>query len=357
MELEVDSTGLFARPLSPHAMDVLTAVRGVRKIMQASSRNSETDVDIAILSWNRPDETIEAVASALSQTGVARKVLIVDQGSEASNLARLRAYCDNKPDVVLKCLPANVGVAEGRNVAIALGSAPFIIGLDNDAVFTDDGVAARAVQRMRAEPRLGIIAFRILDFDTREETHWDYPESYRNAPVDSFETTRFLGGGQAIRRDAFEAVGGYDAALFFIGEERDISWRILNAGYRIKWFRDLGILHHEDASQKVTWTHRRYYFTVRNTLYINYKFGMAWWRLARATAAFWVRGVSNGLLGAAVQGTLASVGMIWRFVRLSPNKAPYRLSADVRRYIRETDQEGRRTLVQRLRRMFARLPH
>lgn len=325
-------------------------------IMTNNSAAEPVDVDVTMLAWNRPDETIEAIASALAQTCIRRRVFVVDQGSDPENLARLKAFCADKPDVTLKCLERNVGVAEGRNIAIAMGSAPIIVGMDNDAVFPDSTTIARAAQRLADDPKLGVIAFRILDFDTRAEDHWDYPPAYRDDTVMTFEATRFLGGGQAIRRQAFDAAGGYDGALFFIGEERDIAWRIINAGYRIRWFRDIAILHHEHASQKVTWTRRRYYFTVRNTLYINFKFGMPPLQLLRATLAFLVRGMRNGLFAAAMEGIFASVGMMRRFARISGNKAAYRLSDDVRRYISETDQEAKRSFGDRIRGLFTRLP-
>jgi GT2 family glycosyltransferase len=313
----------------------------------------DVQVDIVIVSWNRPDETIAAVASALAQTGVRRRVHVLDQGSDPPNIARVKAFCADKPDVTLQCLERNIGIAEGRNRVIAMGTAPIIIGLDSDAVFDDPGCAARAAARMAGDERLGIIAFRILDSDTRRESHWDYPAKYREA--ETFETTRFLGGGHAMRRAAYEAVGGFDGALFFIGEERDIAWRIINAGYRIRWFRDIAVLHEVDARAKVTWGSKRYYFTVRNTMYVNYKFGMSAWRQARAAIAFVVRGVANGVIRQAVAGVMDSIGMMRRFRRNATAKDVYQLSPETRGYIAATDMHGE-SLLNRVRRQFSSLP-
>lgn len=310
-------------------------------------------VDIVIVSWNRPDETIAAIASALAQMGVRRRVCVLDQGSDPPNIARVKAFCADKPDVTLRCLEHNVGIAEGRNRVIAMGTAPIIVGLDSDAVFDDPGCAARAAGRMAADERLGIIAFRILDSDTRREAHWDYPPNHREA--ETFETTRFLGGGHAMRRAAYEAAGGFDGSLFFIGEERDIAWRIINAGYRIRWFRDIAVLHEVDARAKVTWGSRRYYFTVRNTMYVNYKFGTPAWRQARAALAFVVRGVANGVVRQAVAGVTDSLAMMRRFKRTVADKAVYRLSPETRAYIAATDMRGE-SLLDRVRRQFSSLP-
>ncbi len=314
----------------------------------------DVQVDIIIVCWNRPDETIDAIASALAQTGVRRRILVLDQGSEPDNVARVKAFCAGKPDITLKCLDRNVGIAEGRNLAIAMGTAPIIVGIDSDAVLADETCVARAVAKMEADATLGIIAFRILDNDTRREAHWDYPQVHREA--ETFEATRFLGGGHAMRRAAFDASGGYDAALFFIGEERDIAWRVINAGYRIRWFRDLEVLHHPVATQKVTWSGRRFYFTVRNTMYINYKFGMPAWRLLRGAAAFLVRGTANGLATHAVKGVWDSLGMMWRFSRSATDKSLYRLSSEAERYIDATDVKRDESLLTRVRRQFSSLP-
>ena len=313
----------------------------------------DVQVDITIVSWNRPDETIAAIASALAQTGVRRRVFVLDQGSEAANVARVKAFCADKPDVALQCLERNIGIAEGRNRVLAMGTAPIIVAIDSDAVFDDAGCVARAAERMAADPQLGVIAFRILDTGTRHESHWDYPPQYREA--ETFESTRFLGGGHAMRRAAYEKAGGYDGNLFFIGEERDIAWRIINAGYRIRCFRDLAVLHEVDARGKVTWGSKRYYFTVRNTIFINYKFGLPAWRQLRAAAAFVVRGVANRVVRQAVAGVWDSLGMMWRFRRSTADKAIYRLSSEVRAYIAATDTRGE-SLLKRVRRQFSSLP-
>jgi GT2 family glycosyltransferase len=314
-------------------------------------------VDIIILDWNRPDDTIKAIDSALAQDGVVRNVIVLDQGSAPENRARVTAFCANHPDVQFIALPDNVGVAAGRNIATEAGSAPVVVSLDNDAVFTDPGCVARAVAHLAADPKLGAVAFRILDANTEEEQIWDYPEQYRDGNLASFEVTRFLGGGYAMRRAAFQAAGGYDAALFFTGEERDLAWRMINVGYRIRWCRDLGILHTPFAAGKVTWSGQRYFFTVRNTLYINQKFGAGFWALSVSAAAYVVRGAYNGLAWSAAKGVFAALGMIWRFTRSGEHKAKYHLSPEARRYIQATDLRGNgESLMSKLTRQFSRLP-
>ena len=94
-------------------------------------------VDVIILSWNRVADTIAAIESALSQQGVSVRVQVVDQGSTLENLGRLKKAIAAWPNVTLKELGLNVGVARGRNIATRMGMAPYVVALDNDAVFPD----------------------------------------------------------------------------------------------------------------------------------------------------------------------------------------------------------------------------
>jgi len=313
--------------------------------------------DIIILSWNRSDDTIHAIQSALSQLNVTRKIWVVDQGSDADHRSRLASFVSGLPDVHVHWLPRNVGVAAGRNFATQLGAAPYVISLDNDAVFADDECVARAVARLRAQPELGALAFRIVDGDTQDEQiYWDYPIAYLTSDHASFEVTRFLGGGHALRREAFERAGAYDENLFFGGEERDVAWRMIRHGYRLRLYRDLAVRHRSVASCKLSWSDRRFYFSVRNALYINHKFGAGPLGFARGAASFLLRGMRNGLLPAAIRGIASGLAMSLHFSLNPSDKSDYELTEPLRRYIAETDLKDRESTFDKLKRQLSALP-
>lgn len=321
------------------------------------ARCREAAVDIIILDWNRPNETILAVKSALAQRGVARRVWVVDQGSRAEHQDQLAAFCDTHPDVHVHWLERNVGVAAGRNVATRLGRAPYVVSLDNDAVFADEHCVARAVARMEREPQLGALAFRIVDAETQsDEAFWDYPLPLRESGLARFAVTRFLGGGHVLRRSAFEAAGWYDERLFFCGEERDIAWRMIGMGYRLRLERDLTVVHRTVATSKVGWSGRRFYYLVRNTLYIDHKFGAGWRGFVRGAAGFLLRGLCYGLPLSAAHGVAHALWMSVRFSLRVEDKSRYQLSEHARRYIAETDQKRAEPLRARLKRALRPLP-
>lgn len=319
--------------------------------MQESPR-----VDVVILSWNRLDDTLAALESARDQRGVDHHIWVVDQGSEAEQVAQLEQFLLSIPNATLRKLDHNIGVPAGRNLATSLGNAPVIVALDSDAVFADHDVLARAAERLAEQPELCAIGFAITNFFTGEPDwgSWDYPRDYD--PAREFRTTRFVGAGHAIRRSSFEAVGGYDARLMFCGEELDLCYRMINRDERIVYAPSLAVLHKVTRDHRVFWESGRYRQTVRNALYTQYKFGASWWRLALGAGAFWLRGFRNRIASQAVRGVFASAAMCWAFARSSEDKSAYRLTPDTWRYIRECEPAREQSWLAKLRRQLVPLP-
>lgn len=319
---------------------------------------ADVETDIIILDWNRPDDTIKAIQSALDQTGVRRKIWLVDQGSEPEKHAKVAAFCSQHPDVHVHRLERNVGVAAGRNIATRLGRAPYVVSLDNDAVFSDDECVARSIGYLEREPNLAAVAFRVLDADTgTEHEYWDWPTEYLHANLDSFEVTRFLGGGHALRREAFERAGGYDEHLFFSGEERDLGWRMIKQGYVLRWQRDLAIIHRSTPTAKVSWNDQRYYYIVRNALYINHKFGAGPYRFARSVGSLLLRGVRNGSGASALRGIASGLALSVEYsLSDGKRKEQHRLTPELRRYIDETELKTQETSLQKFMRQWTLLP-
>lgn len=315
-------------------------------------------VDVIILSWNRVEDTIAAITSAVEQRNVRQRILIVDQGSEPRNLRKLERFLQDIPLASLTKLDKNVGVAGGRNIAAAMGSAPYIVALDSDAIFADEYMLARAVAHLDATPLLCAIGFRIVNFFNGENdsTSWDYPAPGCH-PEQRFATTRFIGAGHAIRRATFEAVGAYDAHLFFCGEEIDLCYRMLNTGLRIEYVPDVVIRHKVAPEHRVFWGNGRYFYTVRNSLYTKYKYGESVFRLGAAAAAFFLKGCVNRIPGEALRAFHVSFQMCRAFRNSRQNKTAYQLSAETRSYILSREPWRADGLLSKLRRQFVVLPH
>jgi GT2 family glycosyltransferase len=308
------------------------------------------DADVVILSLDRPAETIEAIESALAQTDVQRHVLILDQGSRPENLARVAAAVEGRPDATLLACEENLGVPGGRNAASAFGHGRIIAGLDNDAAFATVGSLARAVMALDAEPGLAAIGFRILIDTTGEDdlSSWGYPSRLLPRAAEAFDATTFVGAGHAIRRAAWDDVGGYDASLFFCWEEFDFCLRAIERGWRIRYRGDIAVRHKVSSEQRIAWPAARWSRFVRNRLYVARKYGEAWPGIALRAAGYLVKGARNGLLQQTLQGLHAGL------TATVPRQV---LSWPAREYLAWHDTAHRGSLVRRIRReVLAALP-
>ena len=358
-----DGANLFATMVVHNISLIVRSAEAGRKSRIVASKGlhmSENPlVDVIILSMDRTEDTIGAIASALEQDGVSRLVWVVDQGSKPENLDMLRTYVADKPDVHLEILGRNLGVAGGRNVATALGSAPYVVSLDNDAIFTDTAMLRRTVDYMEAHPDLAAIGFQILNFFSKlnDDRSWGYPKALKSQWSDEFDATMFIGAGHALRRAAFERAGCYDARLFFCLEEVDLCHRLINLGHGIRYVPEIKIYHKVSPEHRVSWTADRYYFLVRNRLYIYFKYGKSLPMVACFALGYIVKGLYNGVFGQSVRAARDATAMIYRLARSDEAKSLYHLSETAAAYIYEHDARHRGSLWMRIKKdVFAKLP-
>src|SRR5204862_2794528 len=83
----------------------------------------------------------------------------------------------------------------------------------------------------------------------------------------------FRGCATLARRSVIEACGWYDADFFIYGNERDLSARVLNAGYRILQYPGVVVQHGTPFGMKTG--RRSPYYHVRNL----------WWYLLKHVPA------------------------------------------------------------------------
>ncbi|MGA3399962.1 MAG: glycosyltransferase family 2 protein [Acetobacteraceae bacterium] len=267
------------------------------------------DVDVVILALDRAEDTVAAICSALAQTGVTRHVFVLDQGSRAENLAVLAGAVAGHRDASLVVLGGNYGVAGGRNRGAALGHGRVIVGLDNDAEFAVPDTLARLVAALDAAPEIGAIGCRIVTFATGADdlSSWGYARRLLPRAGESFDTATFVGAGHAIRRAAWADAGGYDEALFFCWEELDFCARARARGWRVRYRGDIVVRHKVSAEQRVAWSGARWFYFVRNRLYVGRKHGASWVGLLPRLGVYLVRALRDGALPQALRAVPAAV--------------------------------------------------
>lgn len=268
-----------------------------------------TSVDVIILSWDRLDDTIAAIQSSLNQVNVDLKVIVVDQGSKPENLIQLKTFCATDNRIILILNTVNNGVPGGRNQASFAGSGTYIVALDNDAVFEDAHQLSKTVNIMDAQSKLAVLAYRIKCFgeDIDDKSSWPYSSNPIPQSTTVFKTTRFVGAGHAIRREAFEKIGGYDDRLFFMHEEVDLAKRIINAGYEIEYNPAVVVCHKVSAEHRVSWSGKRFFYDVRNRTYLHFKLKTPFLTMVFHTFLLLLRGIKLGYVGSSFKGLAAGL--------------------------------------------------
>jgi GT2 family glycosyltransferase len=304
-------------------------------------------IDVVILSLNRARMTLEAVRSVQFQQDVVARIYVLDQGSDTYQAASLQQELKPREHVHFLMLGKNLGVAEGRNRGIALGISPVVVCLDNDAELRDPRSLRHVLARFDADSTLGALGFSIIDWTTRQidRRSWVYPRAQLKDWKKGFKTTRFCGAGHALRRQAFERAGGYDPSLFFYWEELDLSNRLIELGYGIEYDPEVIILHKGAEEGQFRWQDKRFYYLVRNALYLDWKFYRSPFRLALMAAGYFTKGIYNGVL---IQG-MHGISDVFPRIRNLP-QGTARLGPAAREYIKKYEIRYRGSIWMRLRR-------
>jgi GT2 family glycosyltransferase len=184
------------------------------------SRND--DVTVVIPCFGYGEFLAEAVGSAAAQDGGPPHVIVVDDG--ATDERTLRAF-DELPDGIELLRQENAGVSAARNAGAAAAQTPYLLMLD-----ADDRLRPRALATLRApleaEPTLGF-AYGDAEFFGAWSGRLAFPDydPYRLLYRSIVTATSLM------RREVFEAVGGFDAALPGY-EDWDLYLGALEAGWR-----------------------------------------------------------------------------------------------------------------------------
>jgi GT2 family glycosyltransferase len=197
---------------------------------------SHLTIDWVVLTMgNRPDELGAATRSLLEQAGEHDRVVVVSNGGGPVDLHPHRGL-----DVSVVVSELNLGVPGGRDLGVRSGQADIVAFLDDDAVL--HGRADRIRDAFEQEPTLAAVSLRLVD-EGGESLSRHVPRLGRSDPTVGGPVAYFLGGASAVRRTAYEQVGGYFTDLHYGHEELELSWRLLDAGWTIRYLADVEVFH------------------------------------------------------------------------------------------------------------------
>lgn len=223
-----------------------------------------------IVNYNAGALLLECVASLYADTvHPPTVVVVVDNDSTDGSMARLQAAF---PGVTVIDAGGNLGYARAANLGIAASTTPVVAVLNPDLVVAP-GSGAAMTAGFLADADLAAVGPRVLDPDgatypsARRQpdlatavghaclgrvapgNRWTrrYRATDRDPDVPA-EVDWVSGAAVWLRRDALDAVGGWDEGYFMYVEDVDLCWRLRAAGFTVRYDPACSVTHVQGAT-------------------------------------------------------------------------------------------------------------
>ena len=271
----------------------------------------------------RPAELAAALASLLRQSAVRLDVVVAGNGWPPTGL----------PEGVRSVfIERDGGIPAGRNAGAAAARGELLFFLDDDAELVGDDALARVAAMFTDDPRLGAVQLRVEPHGGERRLREWVPRWGDSDPARSGDVTALWEGAVAVRREAFDRVGGWPAWFGAVHEGVDLAWRLMDAGYRVHYTGDVRVLHppppegpagarHSDwlyyGTRNRVWLARQYLPLPLGALFVaSFALRTAPRLRSRARVAQWLRGYRDGIRGACGPRRPLSRATIRRMTRL-----------------------------------------
>ncbi len=207
-------------------------------------------VGVVVVNHRTSELAARCVASLGSSASAGEVVVVTTGGDPAALTAELGT------DVRIEAVTENRGFGAAANRGAALVGGEFVL-ITNADVYFEPGAVDGLLDGLRRQPRWGLAAPLLRDsagdvqgssfrfpglaqavIDLVPAPRWlrrsrlngRYPASW--AASRDFAIDHPLGACLLVRREAFDAVGGFDEAFFMYAEEIDLCRRLQDAGWQ-----------------------------------------------------------------------------------------------------------------------------
>lgn len=238
--------------------------------------NRERAVAVVIPSWNSL-ELLPRCLGSLRDQGAALELMVVDNGSSDGTVAYLE-----QEGVAHLALPENRGFAAAVNLGAARTTAPAVLVLNADTVL-EPGAVGTLLDALEADETLGGVQPRLLQLEDAGHRLRTSPRHSEDKCGSDVERARLYSAGQRLsrdgrafemgageaqspgclqgrevfgvcgaacllRRELFDALGGYDERYFAFYEDVDLNVRARIAGWRFGYVPEAIVWHLGNAS-------------------------------------------------------------------------------------------------------------
>lgn len=215
--------------------------------------DASESTSFVIASRDRAYELATTVARLLDTTPC--PIIVVDNDSHDDSVAvisRMAARADGRLRVIE--LDTNRG-AVARNVGVAATATPYVAFCDDDSWWSPDAPAIGAELFDRC-PTLGLLAARTIVWPQRRED--PFSALLANSALGLRQglpgpsILGFMSCAAMVRKQAFEAAGGFSDILHFRGEEQLLAVDLAALGWDLCYCADLTAIHQPSSVRATT---------------------------------------------------------------------------------------------------------
>lgn len=226
------------------------------------------DVSVVMLAYGAEPVLNEAVDAILASQGIRVEVVVVDNGctTDLSGLAR-------RPGVRVLRPGENTGFSGGCNLGAAATTAGIVAFVNSDAIVEPGALAALA--DVATQPEVGLVSGSIRLAGTPELMNsagnpvhvlglsWagGLGEPAERHAVGAAVASA-SGAALAVRREVWDALGGFTEKFFAYQEDCDLSLRCWQRGWQVRYVPEAVVVHHYEFSRNPL----KFYLLERNRL-------------------------------------------------------------------------------------------
>lgn len=235
---------------------------------------------VILVNWNGSDDTLNCLESIRSSTYQDYFVIVVDNGSRADQVAKLK---QRKLGFELIETGENLGYTGGNNKGIEYAldrNADYVFLLNNDTYIAPNTLQ-NIMQAADMDKQMGILSPKIL-FHPARHIIWSagailnqkflmgYSLGYKVEDKGQFDQACDIdyvtGCAMLIQSKVLREVGMLSDDYFAVCEDIDYCLRVANAGYRIRYEPSASVWHIESASSGGSDAPQYVYYQTRNYL-------------------------------------------------------------------------------------------
>lgn len=201
---------------------------------------------VVLTTGSRPDDLRRALDSLLAQQDVEADIVVVGNGWEPVDLP---------PGVRGVGLAEDRGIPAGRNAGVPHTTGELLFFLDDDAALAEPDALAFVARTLDHPPEgvrplhagstrdVGLVQLRVEAAEGGARSRDWVPRLRVGDPGRPSDVAALWEGAVGIPRELFERVGGWPAEFRFVHEGVDLAWRVIDAGYRVRYAAERSVRH------------------------------------------------------------------------------------------------------------------